>query len=436
MRHRFASLDGQTRCEVEYDEPDRYRDLLALDRTGRLAARGAGLSYVAASFGANIKSIGMRRFDRILAFQPSERWIEVEPGISLGKLYNFCSGHGLALPVQPGHPQITIGGCIAANVHGKNQYRDGLFGDHVRELRLLHPAHGTLLLSRQSEPALFELTIGGFGLTGIIVSARLALTSLTAAAMKVEHHPFTDLSEAIARLGELRGSADMAYAWLDFSDFARPGRGYVVAATLASEGSSEQGELRFKPLACGAALPLPLFTRTTLPWVNALYRRRELRRPSPRIVPRSEILYPALGKEFYFSGFGRYGFQEMQVLVPELAMQDYAFAAVALLSKHRLPIALTTLKAFRGRQTLLNYVGDGYSFTMDVPAGGAYASLLADFDALNCEFGAITALAKDSRLSASVMRRQYRDHARFEERLTAFDPERRFASALSTRLEL
>src|SRR4051812_45723082 len=116
MKRKFVSLDRHSVCWGDYDEPDRYRELLSVKADSPLIARGAGLSYVAASFDDGVRSIGLRQFNRILAFDAAERWIEVEAGISLGELYDFCSHHGLALPVQPGHPQITIGGCIAGNV--------------------------------------------------------------------------------------------------------------------------------------------------------------------------------------------------------------------------------------------------------------------------------------------------------------------------------
>jgi decaprenylphospho-beta-D-ribofuranose 2-oxidase len=437
MRRRFASLDGRMACEAEYEEPDRYRDLFALSTKGPIAARGAGISYVAASFGEGVTSVSMRHFDRILAFDAQARWIEVEAGASLGKLYSFCKGHGLVLPVQPGHPQITVGGCIAGNVHGKNQYREGLFGDHVRALRLFHPAHGVMDLSREQNPDLFALTIGGLGLTGLIVAATLSLVPLAASLMDVQHLPTGDIDEAFAAVSDLRASQEMVYAWIDLADLQHPGRGYVVAATSASGADADGGELAYRQMDPSAVRVRPrLLTRRTLPMINRLYRYLGTRQQTRRHVPRTEILFPALGKELYFNGYGRVGFVELQALVPETAVKPYAARVLALVRKHECPIGLATLKAFRGVSSLLYYTGNGFSFTIDVPADSRSMSLLADLDALNCEVGAVTAVIKDSRLSAEMARRQYPEFGRFRERLHAFDPARRFASALSRRLEL
>jgi len=437
VRRRFASLDGHTVCEADYDEPDRYRDLLSLFSHGPIAARGAGISYVAASFGEGIKSVGMRRFDRILAFDAQARWIEVEAGASLGKLYDFCRQYSLALPVQPGHPQITIGGCIAGNVHGKNQYREGLFGDHVQQIDLFHPARGLIGLSREHNTELFALTIGGLGLTGIIVSAKLSLVPMAASFMTVEHLPVGDLDEAFAVVAELRASREMVYSWLDLADLARLGRGYVVAASSTPNGTETDQPLVYRDMdPDGVRFRLPLLTRATLPVINRLYRYLGTRQAAPRRVPRSEILFPALGKELYFNGYGRSGFIELQALVPESAAKAYIARVVGLVRKHARPIGLTTLKPFRGKSSFLHYTGNGFSFTIDVPADSESMNLLSDLDELNCDFGAVTAVMKDSRLSANVARRQYPEYALFKERLNAFDPARLFASALSRRLEL
>ena len=437
MRRTFVSVDRRTTCEGEYDEPDRYRHLALVPADRPVVARCAGLSYVAASFGEGVRSIGMGRFNRLLGFDAQEKWIDVEAGITVGALYDFCGGHGLALPVQPGHPQITIGGCIAGNVHGKNPYRDGLFGDHVRRIRLFHPAHGFLDLSRDCQPDLFELTLGGLGLTGIIVTARLSLVPVTSRFVGVEHLPVESFAEALALLRDLRADREMVYAWLDLASLSRPGRGYAIVASSVDDGGGENqlpvyrrlnpARNRFRPR---------LLTSRTLPVINRLYYYLGTRSHAQRRLPRAEVLFPALGKELYFDGYGASGFFELQAVVPEDAANEYASKLAALVRKRGQPVGLTTLKPFRGPAKLLRYTGTGFSFTVDVPATRASLDLLSDLDELNCDVGAVTALIKDSRLSASVARRQYRDYARFKEQLHSFDPDRRFASALSRRLEL
>lgn len=438
MQKTFVSLDRHTVCTGVYDEPDRYRDLLAIGHQEPLIPRGSGLSYVAASFGGSARSIGMRRFNRILGFNAAERWIEVETGMTLGALFEFCASHKLCLPVQPGHPQISVGGCIAGNVHGKNQYREGLFGEHVLGLQLFHPRHGLLELSPDNEPALFDLTIGGFGLTGIIVKARLSLVPLASPTVTVNHIVVDNIYQAIDQIAALRDQHDMIYAWIDLAQRHFEGRGFIVAGNESADaqravgangyraGGLDPSAERFRP---------PVFNDRLLPLANAWYRYTNLRRAS-QTVPLYDFVFPAVGKEFYFDWFGSGGFIEMQTLIPAAVMHGYAREVVRLIRKHGQPIALATIKAFEGQQRLLHYNGSGFSFTIDIGHNEKALALLSELDELNCEVGGTTAILKDSRLNAQVVKRQYRDYGQFKERLEAFDPTRACRSALSCRLEL
>src|SRR5258708_24098589 len=119
--------------------------------------------------------------------------------MTLGNLLAITAGHGLWLPVQPGYPDITIGGCIAANVHGKNPHREGTFEHSVESLNLYHPARGTVRIGRESEAELFELTCGGYGLTGIILSATLRLEPLPGPVASVCRIPIRALAEGLER---------------------------------------------------------------------------------------------------------------------------------------------------------------------------------------------------------------------------------------------
>ena len=177
----FVSFDGAVSATglCMCQRPDRYRFIDAPDPDpAPRIARGGGYSYAAASFGAGSVVRDMRRFNRILRFDPATRIIEVESGVTLGDVFAVASREGLGLPVQPGYPAITVGGCIAANVHGKNPVREGTFVDSVLHLTLFHPARGVLRLSPDTAPGLFDLTCGGYGLTGVIVSATLRLEPL------------------------------------------------------------------------------------------------------------------------------------------------------------------------------------------------------------------------------------------------------------------
>ena len=160
-------------------KPDRYRLIdAALKGPAPSIAQGAGLSYCLASAGEKTVSVSMGAFDRILAFDPDRQIIEVECGMSLGHLLAFLIERDFWFPVLPGYPTITVGGALAMNVHGKSQVHDGLFGEQVESLEIVHPEHGRLRLSAQENPEIFSLTIGGLGLTGIATRTALRVQRL------------------------------------------------------------------------------------------------------------------------------------------------------------------------------------------------------------------------------------------------------------------
>ena len=161
--HDLVSFDGTEACRGVLVEPDRYRDLRAvLAGPGPFAARGAGLSYCQASAGDGVTSISTRSFNRFRAFDGERLRLTVEPGVTVGELVRFAVGRGAWFPVLPGHPAITVGGCVAFNVHGKSQHDVGCFSDHVVSLTLLHPDHGELVCTPNDNAGVIELTLGGW----------------------------------------------------------------------------------------------------------------------------------------------------------------------------------------------------------------------------------------------------------------------------------
>ncbi|MCH9019158.1 MAG: FAD-binding oxidoreductase [Proteobacteria bacterium] len=419
-------------------EPDRYRQLLSLGAEVKMAVQGGGISLTAASFGGGARVINMRRFNRLLGFDPERGTVEAEAGITLGRLSAFLVKRGFTVPVQPAHPQITLGGCIAANVHGKNPYRDGLFGGLVERLRLFHPAHGELMLSREQNGDLFDLTCGGYGLTGMIVSARIRIAPLGGNCCEVTHIRVADLADTFARLDELKESHDLLYSWNDLARFDRHmGRGYVVAGTFVDREPAPAGPRRLPRLDPhrGSVARLSLINPVTLPALTALYYRAS-RGAGPRILDLTRALFPAVERTFYFSAYGRAGFIEHQILVPDSRRLDYLGEFEALVRRHRQPIGLASLKLLQGRQRLLHFDGSGVSFCLHLPNRPGPRALLEELDALNSQYGVITNLIKDSRLSAVTARHQYPEFDRFVGRLGAFDPGRLFVSALSERMAI
>lgn len=393
-----------------------------------MVARGAGLSYVAASMGAGATSVSMRHFNRLIAFDPATGIVEAEAGASLATLLRFLLPQGFILPVMPGHPTITVGGCIAADAHGKNPARDGTFRDHLASLDLWHPRLG-LRRCEYGSPE-FESTCGGFGLTGIIVSARLVARRIEGRSARLTLAPVAGFDQAHAILRERASAADLVYSWHDWTN-PRSAPGYVVEAAILP-GGPDQVLGTLKPLVPGRGLPL--MNRLTIPLFNAVYRLKVARQQDV-IVPLTDTLFPLANLEFYFRLYGK-GLLEHQVLVPHDRWSSYWPALAGLLKEHGVRPVVSSLKLFGGARRGIAFGGDGISLTINVVNEPRSHALFAALDRLDCDTGSIANAMKDSRLEAETFRRQTPACDRFLNRRAKLDPDSSFRSALSMRLAL
>lgn len=435
MKRHLTSLDRWADLEVEIMEPDRYRTLLGLDCSRKLIARGSGLSYVGAGFGPESASVSMRRFNRMLGYDPDSGELSVEAGATLGDICGFLLRHGRMLSVLPGYPLISVGGAIAFDSHGKHQYRDGLFSNHVRKLTLFHPERGVSTLDAQDETGLFQATCGGAGLTGIVLSARLATIPFPWNEARMEVLPAADLMQTVELLEAHKDSADILYSWNDFSLPRRRGRGHVVTGSFRkSEKARAPHASPARPLT--PPLPRPLLNARTTPVLNELFRLWS-RMGSRATSPVWSAIFPIISKRFYYALYGRPGLTEKQFLVPREEIRTYIPAFQRLCERFTPCGVLASCKLFTGERRNVAFSGTGFCLNIDVPHTESALPFLDALDGLNTEAGCISNLAKDSHISGETVRKQYgANFEAFAAALERADPRRIFSSTLSRRLGL
>jgi decaprenylphospho-beta-D-ribofuranose 2-oxidase len=428
----LQSFDGTERTMGRRARPERRRDIdAAIAMDGPFIARGAGLSYCAASMGDGVLSVDMTRLDRVLAFDPATGEITVEPGLSVGVLTDLLAARGRWLPPLPGYPSISVGGCVAFDVHGKSQLHSGTFGDWVLRVRLLHPAHGELDCSRSEHPDLFELTVGGMGLTGLITSVTLKTAPLPGSALEIEVVPVSSLYEAPACMAEAASGVACLYSWHDLTCPGRElGPGIVfVERFVDARPAARRGPL----LDVSTRAPLGLWSR---PFTALALRgyRATLRPERRRLLPLRQALFPIQGLEVYYFAFGRRGLREYQVIVPHERWRAFLDGLRPLLASARLPITLTSLKLFAGATRHLRFNGTGVCLALDVPAVPAALPFFGALDGLAFRHDARINLSKDSRVQRDTCRRLFPGYDAFANELYAFDPARRCRSRLRERL--
>ncbi|WP_320535195.1 FAD-binding oxidoreductase [Robbsia andropogonis] len=439
----MLSFDGGVGASAHFRQPDRYRFWSNTEIVSSRIARGAGLSYAGASFVEGGDSIGHLAFDRVLDFDPLTGIVEVECGISLAALHGFLQRQGRYLSIQPGHGAISIGGCIAADVHGKNHAKEGTFHHQVESVRLWHPAHGELIVSRAADADVFDLTCGGYGLTGHLLTARLYTAAMPSQSVRLTTRPFDRFESGITALHASLDRSDFSYTWHDFINKGdRFGSGYLTEAQfVATDTAADMTLLRRKPSTLSAdtraRLPINLLGNSSARLLNYLYRRKQERIGlGGRLIGLEAALYPAQQVESYFRLFGRPGFHEYQALLPHDAAPAFIDAIATALVRSPCPVTLASAKLFVGPRSRLRFSGDGVCLALNFPRHPNAEPLLQCLDMHLVEFGGLPNIIKDSRLPREVAEACYPEMDAFRAALRGFDAKRLFRSTLSERLGL
>src|SRR4051812_29250164 len=307
---------------VPASAPAAVRTLLA--KCSGSIARGNGRAYGDAAIGEKTTLL-TRGLDRMRAFDSETGLLKVEAGVLLADILTAFVHRGFFPPVVPGTKFATVGGMIAADVHGKNHHRGGGFGYHVEELKLVLPGGETVSCSREENADLFAATVGGMGLTGTIIEATFRLKPIETGWMRQRTVVAVDLDEAMAAL---RGTADATYsvAWIDcVACGASLGRSLVYAAEHATRAEVEalrpRADLFLAPRAGRLAVPLDLPSWTLNRWSvavfnEAYFRRGATKAGNPFLIHWNPYFFPLDGVQGWNRLYGRRGFVQHQCVIP------------------------------------------------------------------------------------------------------------------------
>lgn len=439
MNKKFISFDGTEIIKSEIERPDRYKDLFKLlDSNKPIISRGEGLSYCGASFGENILSIDTRLFNRILKFNKVNGTITVESGINLGDLLSFIITHGWYFPVIPGYPTITIGGCIGFNVHGKSQYEIGIFGDYVTELFLYHPTYGEIKCSRDKNKDIFNLTIGGFGLTGFITKVTLKLTKLGEKGLLCSKKRVRNIMEAVDVMKNNFENYDSIYSWNNLNKTGNKfGQGIVFFEKFISS-TPKFNQIKYNNLNADnrGVLKINLLNKLSTKIMCEIFYLKEILNSSDKLSDIGKASFPINGKEIYFNLFGKKGLREYQMIIPFYSWENFSKDIQELINKSGIPITLGSLKLFKGNTSFLNFCDTGICLAIDVPSLKKSLIFFKCIDDLVIKHSGIVNLSKDSRLKSETTERMFPQYTLFKKELFKYDSQKIFSSSLRERLKL
>ena len=421
---------------ANHQRPDRLRMLNDRNEEFQIP-RGAGLSYAPASFGKDKLIRDMCSFDRILEFDESSKIVVVEAGISLKKLLTWSFSKQLFLPVLPGQPEITVGGCVAANVHGKNPYKDGTFMEHVEWIELSHPTLGTKIISRSNEKKIFNATCGGLGLTGIITKVALKLQKLSSEIVILSLKKTESLKNTLEIMKQ-HTSDDLLYSWNMGSTLFNFGKGIVTSGTFSDDSSSKTPQIKERKgmNSNDRLLPFSLWNTLSSPIINSINRKIQ----SGKNIVKKDVysaLFPFVGTARMFYGlYGSNGFNEYQVLIKKKYSVEFIDDLTKLIKSEKPSLTILIMKLFNGKQKLLHFSDEGLSIILNLKHCNSTLKFLKKLDDILISYKALPYIVKDSRLTKEVVEQCYPEYHVFKEILNEIDPKRIFKSELSERLNL
>ena len=407
--------------------------------------RGLGRSYNNAAQSAGGLVLSTARLNRIIALDPATGLAHCEAGTSLEQLMTAGLPHGWFVPVSPGTRQVTVGGAIAADVHGKNHHRAGTFAGHVRELTLLLPSGELRTVTPGGDPDLYWATAGGMGLTGLILRAVVQLTKVGTSLLAVDTVRTADIDETMRVLTEHDQTHGYTVAWSDsLATGVATGRSVITSGDFAAVGdlpaSARDRPFHFDPrarLALPDLFPPGLLNRRSIRLANEVWYRKAPKSRHGELQTISQFFHPLDGIGNWNRVYGRAGFRQYQYVLPfgaEAAVRR-SFEIVSALPA---PSFVTVLKRFgQADPGLLSFPRPGWTLALDFPARTpALLPLLDRLDRLVLEHGGRVYLAKDSHVARSAFEAMYPQVEAFRKIRADIDPDRVFASDLSRRLGL
>jgi decaprenylphospho-beta-D-ribofuranose 2-oxidase len=408
-------------------------------------ARGLGRSYGDNAQNGGGLVIDMTPLSRIHSIDADTHMVDLEAGVSLDSLMKAALPFGLWVPVLPGTRQVTIGGAIACDIHGKNHHSAGSFGDHVRSMDLV-TADGEIrrLTPDGPDSELFWATVGGNGLTGIILRVVLEMTPTETAYFINDGDNTSSLDETVAFHSD-GSEANYTYssAWFDaISPPPKLGRAAITRGRLALRDELPK-RLAKNPLKFDApqlmtvpdVFPNGLMNKLTLSAIGELYYRRGGHYRG-KVQNLTQFYHPLdlLGE--WNRGYGPAGFAQYQFLVPLSAVEEFKEIIRDIQASGHYS-ALNVFKLFGpGNQAPLSFPMAGWNVAMDFPMKAGVNELFNELDRRVLEFGGRLYTAKDSRMTAETFHAMY---PRIDEWIAVrrkVDPNGVFASDMARRLEL
>jgi decaprenylphospho-beta-D-ribofuranose 2-oxidase len=403
-------------------------------------ARGNGRCYGDASLANN--TITTTKYDKVLSFDTNKGLFECQSGITLDQVLEIIVPKGWFLPVTPGTKFITVGGAIASDVHGKNHHVDGAFSNHVIEMDVLLASGETVTCSLNNYTDLFEATCGGMGLTGIITRVVFDLKKIETSFIKQKQIKANNLEHVINLFEEYK---DYTYsvAWIDcLKKGAHFGRSILILGEHATINDLNEPQKKNplqlpkkKQITFPFNLPSWVLNTFTVKAFNFLYYGKNFKKVIANVVSYEPFFYPLDAILHWNKGYGKKGFIQYQFVLPLTAKQGL-IEILNRISDKGIGSFLAVLKVFGKQESLISFPTEGYTLALDIPVRAGLFEFLDELDKIVLQYGGRLYMSKDARMKPEILTAGYPHLNRFKSILKKYNPDNKYRSTQSDRLQL
>ncbi len=422
-----------TPAEITHPEGPNYA--VETSQPGRLLLpRGLGRSYGDSCLNNGHALLVTSRMRRVLHFDHDTGVLRAESGLSLAEILTFSVPEGWFLPVSPGTKFVTLGGAVANDIHGKNHHRAGTFGRHVRRMAIQRSDGSTTECSPEQNSALFNATVAGLGLTGLITWVEIQMTRIPSPFLTTRYTRFRNLDEFFDISRREEEQFEYTVAWVDCTaEGNRLGRGIFMAGNFTAATRRTPASALSIPFPCDAP---PWFLNSyAIRAFNSLYYHQQLSRIKESIRHYEPFFYPLDRILNWNRMYGKRGFFQNQLVVPATDSKDSASAIKEIftrVSRSKKASFLAVLKSFGPLTSpgLMSFPRAGITLVLDFPYDGPETlQLLSDLDQVVRSAGGAINPSKDARMPQDLFLSAYPRVKEFE---TFIDP--RFSSSFWRRL--
>ncbi len=405
--------------------------------------RGMGRSYGDAAQSAGGSVLLTSGLNSVIDSDFEKGVITVESGISLDELMKLIIPQGWFVPVTPGTRFVSIGGAIAADIHGKNHHKDGTFSQHVLSAQITTP-NAKLEISPNQNQDLWWATVGGMGLTGLITQATIQLQKISTSKMIVDTERTQDLEQALEKMSSGDQNYQHSVAWIDCLAKGKSlGRSILLRGNHATlddlNPKQRQNPLEFNPksrIKAPSSIPSGLLNKFTVGAFNQAWYQKAPKFKTGQITSIPSFFHPLDGVLRWNSLYGSRGFIQYQFVIP-FGTESMLRAIVEKISHSSFAPFLTVLKRFgEQNKAMMSFPMLGWTLALDIAVKPGLSQFLDTLDDMVASVGGRVYLAKDSRLRPELFEMMYPNINQWRKIQKQYDPNAIMGSDLSRRLGL